>query len=1344
MALLQRTRVLSAQRVDLPDYRGIEDMVCADFKAIHKYVWSNNNFVFSGFNSTGTGTTELSIELAGSSAVIGADDGTMYIGAPSLSALTTSALTPASTNYIELEIVQDTGGADSRAFWDQTANGGQGGEFSQIIDTYIFLKAEISISTSNFSGEADKLPICEVDVNGAGTITAIRDARNMFFRLGRANDPEYVYPWASRTEPVDTQFGGADKDIKRVKEMFDAIMTEIKEIKEVPYWFNSAQVSLTAGFRNAALSFITAIGNKVAWTWDGSQLELSDDNINPTPTDVVAAIRLFDSISNLELTRQEVGREVQEIIFSDSPDAGTFTLEHDGDISNIINFNDDAADVLAACNATFTSQLLAVTGNFEQGFKFTFLNGGPQNEMTVDSNSLEKGLNSVTVSPATIKNGFTGSQAIPLADGEVLWIELPKPLTDETYSDLGIISSNFRVSARGSVPLSDTTYWLAFREGSNVYLRNHGELQPGESLQISDNVNENILQAIGLASETSMPSYSSTNVISQGASIVTAISELDTDLGQLNRILNQLKLNLHETDSDKARISAADVLLLDGNTYGQAIGEFLLAFDGAVIDFTLGEIFEADGVTPLGINFTPFAIPSGEYFWYGVSLTPGNLTADNRQLVTVQIDLATASNANPILAPKALMAGEIKLGAVQVLNNAGNIEVSNLVKLGTGSGSGSGGAFKVDFHDPLTSSLPGGTSFVVDNVAAQDGDLILFTNLAVDNNQVYEISGVGTGIVFTAKRPFKGQLTPLDGDTVRILKGDSFQDQLGVFNGTDWEFNKTVRYFDGANYWEQSSLKTVNLLNNTTDNVFSVNVSGSENWILGYSILRGANKETGHLYITSDGINASVANSNAYVGSSMGVTFDASIAAGLSNIITPAANLSQTTGFIGASYQQAQPFEIPVNGNLNYFSIYMARGTGADAEFTAYIYDDAAGEPGSLLYTSTNIIDAQTDLGLTESLVQFNFASASLTANTLYHFVIIPTSVVNLSTAPNNVATYANTAVAPYDDALSSSNSGSTWSPIVSYLAFELEYEDISAGSELELIYETDNSGPDATMKFFYQRWSDSAGGPGGVPNYSGGGSGIGTVSSVGLSISGSVFDVSGSPITTAGTFIVTPVTQAANTVWAGPTAGGPLAPTFRSLVSADIPNLDASKITSGTLAVAQGGTGLANPGALGNVLTSDGVGNWVSAPNVATGSGINGELQFVDNAGTLVSDPEVRYDITEEVIDLNGLKIGKLSAPITLLDNQNIPQDIAIIGVSSIRHLVIEYSIVRDTTMFTGTAWIVNDGTTPQIANQGVGIGSTGILIDVKIDTGNIVLTYTSTPTGDDGEFKYSIRSWT
>lgn len=80
-------------------------------------------------------------------------------------------------------------------------------------------------------------------------------------------------------------------------------------------------------------------------------------------------------------------------------------------------------------------------------------------------------------------------------------------------------------------------------------------------------------------------------------------------------------------------------------------------------------------------------------------------------------------------------------------------------------------------------------------------------------------------------------------------------------------------------------------------------------------------------------------------------------------------------------------------------------------------------------------------------------------------------------------------------------------------------------------------------------------------------GAGAGSVTSVGLTAP-SIFSVSGSPITAAGTLALALIAQAANLVFSGPTSGGSATPTFRSLVAADIPTLTLAKISdAGALA---------------------------------------------------------------------------------------------------------------------------------------------------------------------------------
>ena len=83
-------------------------------------------------------------------------------------------------------------------------------------------------------------------------------------------------------------------------------------------------------------------------------------------------------------------------------------------------------------------------------------------------------------------------------------------------------------------------------------------------------------------------------------------------------------------------------------------------------------------------------------------------------------------------------------------------------------------------------------------------------------------------------------------------------------------------------------------------------------------------------------------------------------------------------------------------------------------------------------------------------------------------------------------------------------------------------------------------------------------------------GSGSGTVNSVALTAPINEFNVVGSPITSSGTLAVSWKSQTANLVFASPASGAAAAPSFRSLVDADIPNHSADKLTSGTVAFAR------------------------------------------------------------------------------------------------------------------------------------------------------------------------------
>lgn len=125
-------------------------------------------------------------------------------------------------------------------------------------------------------------------------------------------------------------------------------------------------------------------------------------------------------------------------------------------------------------------------------------------------------------------------------------------------------------------------------------------------------------------------------------------------------------------------------------------------------------------------------------------------------------------------------------------------------------------------------------------------------------------------------------------------------------------------------------------------------------------------------------------------------------------------------------------------------------------------------------------------------------------------------------------------------------------------------------------------------------------------------------VTSVGLALP-SIFSVSGSPVTSTGTLTGTLVTQANNLVFAGPTTGGPLTPTFRTLGLAtnDINDVTITSAASGQ-ALVYNGTKWVNT----NTTSSASTGNIGVTP---TGGGtawslVSGNLYTADythNLGT-------------------------------------------------------------------------------------------------------------------------------
>lgn len=156
----------------------------------------------------------------------------------------------------------------------------------------------------------------------------------------------------------------------------------------------------------------------------------------------------------------------------------------------------------------------------------------------------------------------------------------------------------------------------------------------------------------------------------------------------------------------------------------------------------------------------------------------------------------------------------------------------------------------------------------------------------------------------------------------------------------------------------------------------------------------------------------------------------------------------------------------------------------------------------------------------------------------------------------------------------------------------------------------------------------------------------VGTVTSVAMTGDGTVFSasVSGSPITTSGTLAPALASQTANTVLAGPSSGSAVAPTFRALVTGDIPSLAsiylplAGGTMTGVLTLEASAAGLkdaaGSAGSNGNVLTINGSGYpaWAAPATSGTVTSFSaGNLSplFTTSVATATSTPALSFSLS-------------------------------------------------------------------------------------------------------------------
>jgi hypothetical protein len=172
------------------------------------------------------------------------------------------------------------------------------------------------------------------------------------------------------------------------------------------------------------------------------------------------------------------------------------------------------------------------------------------------------------------------------------------------------------------------------------------------------------------------------------------------------------------------------------------------------------------------------------------------------------------------------------------------------------------------------------------------------------------------------------------------------------------------------------------------------------------------------------------------------------------------------------------------------------------------------------------------------------------------------------------------------------------------------------------------------------------------------------------------------------------------------------------------------------------GGHGGGGGGTLTGVQDSNSIDFSVSGGTSVTGS-VKLSVVPADSNNTLV-DLDIQTDGIRAEIANSAIKTAAndLQGPNTLLNNTT--STAISYPHASNKFTFIDYSIIRGSAVRCGRLLIVNDSTSATIADNGfVEQGTIGVTFGAQISGANVLVQYTTTSTGSNATFKYSLKQW-
>lgn len=332
-----------------------------------------------------------------------------------------------------------------------------------------------------------------------------------------------------------------------------------------------------------------------------------------------------------------VGRnEIQRFEFSAVPDNGTVRFKFNGQETVNYAFNDSLTQLQQIFDDLSSTINVELTGSFASGFNIEFKGGWLQ-----DGNKEQNLVQAVTdfLYSNGVQVDINGSHTLPI---------------------------NSTVVQKGKTPAANLYIGTDLIDLSVTMLQTGEEVGPDRLM----NVNSPILSVTGFGL---IDDFREGLVIKSGNNVLqfqARINNTDKPLLTLDKlptanydielpdfakdIFAELRLTEHPTNKKRAVVSGMDWKLPSGITLSKSLDSLKARFAGAEIDFSLGKVYDADGVTDIGIDFVAPVITPTKWKWYSVNLIiSASDPVTNETLCNILVLPAQSEGTTKELAPKA-------------------------------------------------------------------------------------------------------------------------------------------------------------------------------------------------------------------------------------------------------------------------------------------------------------------------------------------------------------------------------------------------------------------------------------------------------------------------------------------------------------------------------------------------------------------------------------------------------------------------------------------------------------------------------------------------------------------